>query len=135
MVNESSVFEPLKFYCIMYDRTGSIEGVDEARLQLCTQKDRQIEAIPPTKAALLQHMKRVYIKVHWYGETLWSQTLCYQALLTLVGPETVIRCKNLFGRHLLNHLSPLQMLGGLSGCLQVLQKYIAMYRALNWKRL
>ena len=30
--------------------------------------------------------------------------MCYQALLTLVGPETAIRCKNLFGRHYLKHL-------------------------------
>ena len=30
--------------------------------------------------------------------------MCYLALLTLVGPETVIRCKNLFGWHFLKHL-------------------------------
>ena len=30
--------------------------------------------------------------------------MSYQALLTLVSPETVIRCKNLFGRHFLKHL-------------------------------
>ena len=36
--------------------------------------------------------------------------MCFQALLTLVGPETVIRCKNLFGRHFLKHLRPAKSL-------------------------
>ena len=60
MKPQFDVFMPIlhKFLVIMYDRTGSVERVDEARLPLCTQKDRQIEAIPPTKGALLQHMKR-----------------------------------------------------------------------------
>ena len=58
-VPQFDVFMPIlhRFVVIMYDRTSSVERVDEARLQQCTQKDRQIEAIPPTKAALLQHTK------------------------------------------------------------------------------
>ena len=43
---------------IMYDRTGSVERVDEARLHLCTQKDGQIEAVHLQKPFLLQHVTR-----------------------------------------------------------------------------
>ena len=67
------VFMPIlhRFVVTMYDRKGSVERVDQARLQLCTQKDRQIEAIPPTKAALLQHMKRAI----YQGSLVWGNAL------------------------------------------------------------
>ena len=55
-----------RFVVIMYDRTGSVERVDEARLQLCTQKDRQIEAIQST-----QHMKRAI----YQGSLVWGNAL------------------------------------------------------------
>ena len=43
-----------RFVILMYDRTSSLECVNQARKQLFTQKGRPIEAIPPTKAAHIQ---------------------------------------------------------------------------------
>ena len=43
---------------LLYDRTSNFECVNQARKQLFTQKDRSIEGIPPTKAALIQRTKR-----------------------------------------------------------------------------
>ena len=52
----------------MYDRTNSSETLDEARLHLFAQKEKQIEAIPPTEAALLQHTKRAI----YQGALIWG---------------------------------------------------------------
>ena len=67
------VFMPIlhRFVVIMYDRTSSVERIDEAKLQLCARKDRQIEAIPPIKAALLQYMKRAI----YQGSLAWGNAL------------------------------------------------------------
>ena len=43
---------------LMYDRTSTATLVNEARLQLFSQKGRAFDNIPPTQAALLQHVKR-----------------------------------------------------------------------------
>ena len=53
------VFMPViqRFVVVMYDRTSSSETLDEARLHFFAQKEKQIEAIPPTEAALLQRTK------------------------------------------------------------------------------
>ncbi len=42
----------------MRDRTSSQECVNEARKQLFAQKGRAIDGLPPTQAALVQHIKR-----------------------------------------------------------------------------
>ena len=47
----------------MYDRTSTCTMVNAARKDLFTRKGRDIESIPPTADALLQHAKRAtYIK-------------------------------------------------------------------------
>ena len=51
-----AVFE--KFVVLLCDWTCSEASVDAARMFLFTRKGRQIEAIPPTRAALFQHTKR-----------------------------------------------------------------------------
>ena len=43
---------------LMYDRLSTAVSVDEARLDMFARKQRPNEAIPPTRAALLQHTKR-----------------------------------------------------------------------------
>ena len=43
---------------LLYDRTGSQLGVNEARQQLFTQKSRTIDGLLSTQAALIQHIKR-----------------------------------------------------------------------------
>ena len=40
-----------KFVVIMYDRSSTAEGVDDARLDMFARKHRPYEAIPPTRAA------------------------------------------------------------------------------------
>ena len=47
-----------KFVVRMYDRSSSTEAVDDARLELFSRKQRSYEAIPPTRSALAQHIRR-----------------------------------------------------------------------------
>ena len=47
-----------RFVVLMYDRTSTEMKVNEARKQLFSQKSRSIDGIPPTQAALVEHMKR-----------------------------------------------------------------------------
>ncbi|KAJ8353186.1 hypothetical protein SKAU_G00207530 [Synaphobranchus kaupii] len=46
------------FVVMMYDRSSTADGVDNARLDMFARKQRPYEAIPPTQAALLQHVRR-----------------------------------------------------------------------------
>ena len=48
-----------RFTVILYDKTSYLEHVDEARQELFCQKEKAMEAPPPTQDALLQHSKRV----------------------------------------------------------------------------
>ena len=59
-----------RFVVLMYDRTSKCLEVNEARKQLFMQKSRTLETIPPTKAALEQHIKRAS-----YQARCWSQAL------------------------------------------------------------
>ena len=43
---------------LLYDRTSNHEHVNDARKQLFTQKGRAIDALPPTREALRQHIRR-----------------------------------------------------------------------------
>ena len=47
-----------RFTAIMYSRTCSVSGVNEARKELFAQGSRTMENIPTTNVALLQHMRR-----------------------------------------------------------------------------
>ena len=62
--------EPLeRFVVLLYDRTSSQESVNQARKQLFTQKGRAIDGLPPTQAALIQHIKRAaYQAGHCWGQ-------------------------------------------------------------------
>ncbi|MGH0153333.1 UNVERIFIED_CONTAM: hypothetical protein FKN15_028536 [Acipenser sinensis] len=46
-----------RFVVLLYDRTSDTMKVIDARKQLFTQKSRSLENIPPTQAALKQHIK------------------------------------------------------------------------------
>jgi len=51
--------DPLERYVVLlYDRTSSREHVNVARKHLFTQSERLVQAIPPTRKALRQHIKR-----------------------------------------------------------------------------
>ena len=59
------------FVALMYDKTCSSIGLDEARKELFTRKGRPIDLIPPTSAAFLQHVKRSAFQAgHIWGQML-----------------------------------------------------------------
>ena len=63
-----------RFIVLLYDRTCPKMKVNEARKMLFMQKGRSLELIPPTRAALVQHVKRaVYQGGYCWGQvtTLW----------------------------------------------------------------
>ena len=65
-----------RFIIIMCDRGSSETNVNNARQDLFTRKQRQIENIPPTQDALYQHMLRVgYQAGHVWGQSLVKQPL------------------------------------------------------------
>ncbi|CAC5371327.1 unnamed protein product [Mytilus coruscus] len=47
-----------RFVVAMYDRFSDIDRIDKARLELFVRKQRSYDSIPPTEAALIQHVKR-----------------------------------------------------------------------------
>ncbi|EDO40140.1 predicted protein [Nematostella vectensis] len=60
-----------RFTVLLYDRTSSKLTVNEAKKQLFAQKGRPLEALPPSKAALLEHTKRAaYQAGHCWGQSL-----------------------------------------------------------------
>lgn len=60
-----------RYVALLYDRTSSAVDVNVARKDLFTRKGRSTDAIPPTKAALLQHVKRVVYQAGYC----WGQAL------------------------------------------------------------
>ena len=50
------------FTILLYNHTSTIVKIDEARSEMFTKKGREMDALPPTKAALVQHIRReVYL--------------------------------------------------------------------------
>ena len=47
-----------RFTILLYDRTSAESDINKDRQDLFCKKGRQMEALPPTRAALLQHVKR-----------------------------------------------------------------------------
>ena len=72
--NTEAVYKSLpllaSFVVLMYDRTSSCVSANKARLDLFPTRTR-MDAIPPTYAALLQHVKRAaYMAGHCWGQAL-----------------------------------------------------------------
>jgi hypothetical protein len=66
-----------RFIIMLYDRTAEHSSVNSARQFFFTQKGWQISNIPPTRDALIQHVKRAaYQSGH-----VWSQTLVVEPAL------------------------------------------------------
>lgn len=65
------------FVVLMYDRSSSKMTVNALRQHLFTKKSRSMEALPPTEAALLQHVKRAAFQsgYSWYRCLSAQQTL------------------------------------------------------------
>ena len=58
----------------MYDKSSAAEGVDDARLDMFARKQRAYDTIPPTRAALPQHVKRAA----YQASCIWSQSMVKQ---------------------------------------------------------
>lgn len=62
-----------KYVVTMYDRSSTATCVNNARLELFARKQRSYQSIPPTQAALVQHLKRAA----YQAACIWSQaTVC-----------------------------------------------------------
>ena len=61
-----------RFIILFYDRTSTSTDIDQARRK-CFAKRHNVQSIPPTKAALKEHVKRaVYQGGHVWGQMLVS---------------------------------------------------------------
>jgi len=70
-ISEGDIVVLERFSILLYDRTSSLINIDEARKQLFSKKGRAMDAIPPTRAALVQHIKRaIYQGGHCWGKML-----------------------------------------------------------------
>ena len=69
-VSQESMFLLERFVVLMCDRTSESVEVNDARKQLFSQKSRIQDDIPPTQAALKQH-----IKCTCYQANCWNQSL------------------------------------------------------------
>ena len=59
------------FVVTLYSRTFNTKSVNEARIILFAQESRQIDNIPPTKHALIEHVKRAIYQAGF----VWAQSL------------------------------------------------------------
>ena len=59
-----------QFVVLLYDRTSDLLQVNDARKQLFTQKSRSLENIPPTCAALKEHVKRASYQAYCWNQAL-----------------------------------------------------------------
>ena len=58
---ELNYFKLLERFCaVMYDKTSSLDSVDEVQRELFCQKNRTMETIPPTQDALIQHTRCIW---------------------------------------------------------------------------
>ena len=55
--------QSLETYVVMiYDRLSTLRSVNECRKTLFTKKGRNIESLPPTRDALIQHSRRALLQ-------------------------------------------------------------------------
>ena len=63
-----------QFVVLMYDRKSNCKRVNEARQQLFGRKSGRFESLPPTQAALIEHMKRAAFQSgHCWHQSLQAQ--------------------------------------------------------------
>ena len=77
-VEEDDTVMLKKFVVTMYDRSSSTVAVDNARLELSARKQRSYDAIPPTRAALVQHIRRATSSEARLEACIWSRALVCQ---------------------------------------------------------
>lgn len=70
-VTPEVLHEVERFVVVMYLRTSTLSRVNEARKELFTQCARTIDNVPPTQAAVLQHVKRAVYQAGY----VWAKAL------------------------------------------------------------
>jgi hypothetical protein len=83
-IGDASMSVIERYVVLLYDRTSNEDDVNSARKHLFTQKNRAIDAIPPSQAALLQHTRRAV----YQGAHIWGQALV---------PSPVVPCPSEWG--------------------------------------
>ena len=96
-----------RFVVLLYDRTSDQVSVNDARKQLFTQKSLSLENLPPTEAALVEHIKRASYQANCWNRALhldplpnptdweWQKNSAgWQPLWTTL-PETSESCREL----------------------------------------
>ena len=73
-VDEDDMQKLERFVVVMYDRSSEATCVNDARLDLFARKQRAYDAIPPTQAALKEHVKRAT----YQAGCIWSQAIISQ---------------------------------------------------------
>ena len=66
-----------RFVVLLNDRTSSQMCVNSARKELFTQKGRTIDGLPPTKAALVQHIMRAAYQAGHCWSLLVTDNACF----------------------------------------------------------
>ena len=74
-----------RFTKLMYDRTSRSESVNETRELLFTRKGRPMAALPPSEAALQQHIRRTALQGGMTGVLPHSHVVTYHRLVIGVG--------------------------------------------------
>ena len=70
-ISEDDVKSLERFVVLLYKRTSTLQNVNETRKRLFAFGNRQLENIPPTSSALLQHVKRAVFQAgHVWGQSL-----------------------------------------------------------------
>ena len=70
-ISDMDVYELARFVVLLYDRASPFSDVNAARKTLFMQKGTQFDHLPPTMAALTQHIKRAV----YQGGIIWGQAL------------------------------------------------------------
>ena len=81
LVSDDTLKELERFTILLYDRTSTSSCINETRQLLFTHKGRQMQGLPPTQAALEQHIKRAVLQ----GGHDWGQAMIRDRVLPSPG--------------------------------------------------
>lgn len=80
----------------MPQKTSQLMNVNDARRELFSKGNRSLENIPPTQAALVEHIKDMHFKLALYGVCVFSNFQISHILLT-GGGRKMIKLGSLLG--------------------------------------
>ena len=71
VLNDNDIGIIQMYVVSLYDRSSPVASVEEARFDMFARKQRSFDAIPPTKASLIQHTKRAA----YQAGCIWAKAL------------------------------------------------------------